>query len=76
MFQTSFEIDLRLGGNKLNSATIDQILIDFDNMVTPSYTSVVGTLSLGAQTPPAPPTPAGDVAKNSLITKGFTISTD
>jgi hypothetical protein len=73
---TSFEIDLRLGGNKLNTATIDQILIDFDNMVTPSYTSVVGTLSLAAQTPPAPPSPAGDAAAISLITKGFTISTD
>jgi hypothetical protein len=73
---TSFEIDLRVAGNKLNSATIDQILIDFDNMVTPSYTSVVGTLSLAAQTPPAPPSPAGDAAAISLITKGFTISTD
>jgi hypothetical protein len=73
---TSFEIDLRLGGNKLNTATIDQILIDFDNMVTPSYTSVVGTLSLAGQTPPAPPSPAGDAAEISLITKGFTISTD
>jgi hypothetical protein len=73
---TSFEIDLRVGGNKLNTATIDQILIDFDNMVTPSYTSVVGTLSLAGQTPPAPPSPAGDAAEISLITKGFTISTD
>jgi hypothetical protein len=73
---TSFEIDLRVAGNKLNSATIDQILIDFDNMVTPSYTSVVGTLSLAGQTPPAPPSPAGDAAEISLITKGFTISTD
>jgi hypothetical protein len=73
---TSFEIDLRVGGNKLNTATIDQILIDFDNMVTPSYTSVVGNLSLAAQTPPAPPSPAGDAAAISLITKGFTISTD
>lgn len=73
---TSFEIDLRLSGNKLDTPTIDQILIDFDTMVNPSYTSVVGTLSLAAQIPPAPPSPAGDFAKNSLIAKGFTISTD
>jgi hypothetical protein len=73
---TSFEIDLRLGGNKLNTATIDQILIDFDNMVTPSYTSVVGNLSLAGQTPAAPPSPAGDAAETSLISKGFTIVTD
>jgi hypothetical protein len=73
---TSFEIDFRCANNQLNSATIDQILIDFDTMVNPSYTSVVGTLSLGGQTPPAPPGPAGDFARNSLITKGFTISTD
>ena len=73
---TSFEIDFRCSNNKLDTPTIDQILIDFDNMVTPSYTSVVGNLSLAAQTPPAPPSPAGDVAKNSLIAKGFTISTD
>ena len=73
---TSFEIDFRCSNNKLDTPTIDQILIDFDNMVTPSYTSVVGNLSLAAQTPPAPPSPAGVVAKNSLITKGFTISTD
>lgn len=73
---TSFEIDLRLANNKLDTPTIDQILIDFDTMVTPAYTSVVGNLSLAAQTPPAPPSPAGVFAKNSLITKGFTISTD
>jgi len=73
---TSFEIDFRCSNNKLDTPTIDQILIDFDNMVTPSYTSVVGNLSLAAQTPPAPPSPAGIVAKNSLIAKGFTISTD
>jgi hypothetical protein len=73
---TSFEIDFRCSNNQLDSATIDQILIDFDNMVTPSYTSVVGTLSLAGQTPPAPPSPAGDAAEISLITKGFTISTD
>jgi len=73
---TSFEIDFRCSNNKLDTPTIDQILIDFDNMVTPSYTSVVGNLSLAAQTPPAPPSPAGIFAKNSLIAKGFTISTD
>lgn len=73
---TSFEIDLRLSDNKLDTPTIDQILIDFDTMVNPSYTSVVGNLSLAAQTPSAPPSGAGITALNSLITKGFTISTD
>lgn len=73
---TSFEIDLRLSDNKLDTLTIDQILIDFDTMVNPSYTSVVGNLSLAAQTPPAPPSGAGLAALGSLITKGFTISTD
>jgi len=73
---TSFEIDFRCSNNKLDTPTIDQILIDFDNMVTPSYTSVVGNLSLAGQTPPAPPSPAGDAAAISLITKGFTISVD
>lgn len=73
---TSFEIDLRLNSNQLNTPTIDQILIDFDTMVTVAYTSVVGALSLAGQTPPAPPSALGTAAAVSLVTKGFTITTD
>lgn len=73
---TTFLMDLRLGSNKLDSATVDQILVDCDNMITGVYTIVSGNITLSGQTPPAPPGPSGTAAAISLATKGLTVSTD
>jgi hypothetical protein len=62
---------LNLGGNKLNTATVNAILQFYDAANTENY-----TLNLGSQTPSAPPSGAGITAKDNLIAKGWTVNTD
>lgn len=63
------EIDVT--NNLLNSADIDQIIIDVDSQPVTN-----GILKLQNQTPPAPPTAASATELANLISNGWTVTTD
>ena len=62
---------LNLVGNKLNTAQVNAILQFYDAANTENY-----VLNLSSQTPSAPPSGAGVTAKDNLIDKGWTVTTD
>lgn len=64
-------IALDLSAEKLTVSTVNSILSALDN-----FNRKFGTLDLSGQTPAAAPTGAGITAKNNLIAKGWSVSTD
>ncbi|KIO75940.1 hypothetical protein TH53_17925 [Pedobacter lusitanus] len=62
---------LNLKGNKFSVEEVNNILIDLDKL---EFTSL--SVELNNQNPPAVPTGAGLAAKERLIAKGFSITTD
>ena len=73
---TQVEISFNAAGNQLSVATVNQILIDFDNAT--ALQTAVGSPSINLinQTPSAAPTGAGATAVTNLIARGFTVTTD
>ena len=63
---------LNVINNKLPVSAINQLLILADN----STAALPNLFSSNSQTPSAPPSGAGITAKNSLIAKGWSVSTD
>lgn len=57
--------------NRLTTSQVNDILILLDG-----YGLLTGTFDSSGQTPAAPPTGAGITAKNNLIGKGWTVTTD
>lgn len=72
---TTFAINLNLSSNQLSISNINSILVGLDNN-SAGKTIFSGTITLSAQTPPAPPSGAGITAKNNLIANGMTVITD
>lgn len=68
---SSLMIDLDLSKNRLPVSQVNAILIALDNNGLSG-----GTVNLLTQSPVAPPSGAGLVAKNNLIFKGWTVTTD
>jgi hypothetical protein len=62
---------LNLVGNKLSVSSVNAILQFYDAANTENY-----VLNLSSQTPSAPPSGAGATAKDNLIAKGWTVTTD
>jgi hypothetical protein len=62
---------IQIFDNKLNSADIDQIIIDVNSQPLGD-----GVLLLQNQTPPAPPTATSAAALANLISNGWTVTTD
>lgn len=63
------QLNLRYGN--LSSSQVDDILQKMD-----TYGKSAGTITTYGQTPPAPPTAAGLLAKANLQAKGYTVDTD
>jgi len=58
-------------GNELPSTQVNKLLSELvDNGING------GTLSINNQTPPAPPTGQGLIDKATLISRGWTVTTD
>jgi hypothetical protein len=57
--------------NRLTSSQVNDILVLLDG-----YGLLAGTFDSSGQTPSAPPTGSGITAKNNLISKGWTVTTD
>lgn len=62
---------LDISKEKIPVSEVNAILQAYD-----SYGSTFGILNISGQTPAAAPTGAGITAKNNLITKGWTVTTD
>lgn len=62
---------LTINNNNISTTVVNFILVQFDNSGITN-----GRLDLNIQTPPAPPSGSGITAKNNLIGKGWSVSTD
>lgn len=63
--------NLRLVSNSLSTASVNNVLVNLDNAGITN-----GIVNLSNQSPSAPPTNEGLVAKDNLVAKGWTVTTD
>jgi hypothetical protein len=67
--------NIRLQNNSMSTANVNQILVDLDSISTSGFTGRIITIN-GTNAAPTSGPPDGLTAKSSLITKGFTVTTN